>query len=140
MAGSSVTQTLEAFGPGRDMQVLTFDCVGDDTNGAIADTAVETVYMDALKGWLLGKIQTLFGATPPDDDTDLYLKDSNGIDILGGAGVNKIMAAVNKEFYPEIDGMPGTQPIIDDLTLDVDSQTAVDAIYTIKCFFTRPGS
>jgi len=139
MAGSSVTQTLEAFGPGRDIQVLTFACVGDDTTGAIADTDVETVYMDALKGWVLGKIQTLFGATAPDDSTDLYLKDSNSVDLLGGAGVNKIMAAENKEFYPEVDGMPGTQPINDTLTLDVDNQTAVDALYTIKCFFTRPG-
>ena len=137
---ASITQILEAFGPGRNLATLTFTCTASGSAVFSAATAVETAYMELIKGWELGKIQVVPGATGPTDSTGFTLKDSSLVDILGGAGAGKIMETAMKEFYPEVDGGAATQEINDTLTLIVDAGTnnAVNnAVTTIKLFLKK---
>lgn len=137
MAGT-VTQLLEMFGPARNLATLTFTCTADADDASYPSTAISTAYWNLIKGWELGKIQTIpDGVTAPDDDTDFTLKDSNGVDVLGGAGANKIMNATNKEFYPDVDGGPATQELNSILTLAISNNATNSAITTIKLFLKK---
>lgn len=141
-AGSSVTESYDAkgiFGRHNEFKTVSFACVGDDTTGAIADTDFSSALMTELKqgGYCLFKVQTIYGVTPPLDDSDVIIKDSNDIDILGGAGADMLDNAANNEFLPLIGTDTVLQPVVDQLTLDVDGQTNVDATYTIICIFIK---
>lgn len=130
-AGASVTETMvhyEKVEGIHESVSLTFACVGDDGTGAIADTVISF----DLKGYYLYAVQTLYGATAPDDNTDLYILDENSLDVLSGTGVNRIDSAANNFFTPS------PYPLINStLTIDVDNQTAVDATYTIILYFVK---
>ena len=136
MAGE-ITQNLEAFGAGRKLYVLTFTCTADAADGSYPATAISTTYMNLIKGWELSKIQTIPGSTAPKDLSDMTLKDSNAIDILGGAGTNKILNAATKEFFPEVDGNLASQEINDTLTLAITGNDVNSAIVYIKLFINQ---
>jgi hypothetical protein len=145
-AGSSVT-LADAFiknqrGHEPVFYVITATCVGDDTTGAIADTDIadgETgITLEGPIGWCLYKVIADPGTTTPDDDTDVIIKDTGGNDLLNGNGTGMLDATATNATHPAIDGQAARQPIIGTITLDVNGQTAVDALYVITLIFIRP--
>lgn len=144
-AGSSVTlaDALIKNAQGyATFYVVTATCVGDDTNGAIADTDIaagETgITLGGPIGWCLYKVIADPGATTPDADTDVIVKDTGDNDLLNGNGTGMLDATTTNATHPAIDGQAARQPIIGTITLDVDGQTAVDALYVITLIFVRP--
>ena len=84
----------------------------------------------SLEGWWLLRVDTLYGATGPTDDSDLYLWRSWGedkIDVLGGNGVNSIDNATNNTIYPA----NVAQPLTGKEIFDVDGNAVANAICTI---------
>jgi hypothetical protein len=115
---------------------VTIACVGDASNGTIPDTnlaVISGLEHGPLTGWGLWMVETIYGATGPTDDSDLYLKTEDGTDVLGGNGVNTIDNAANNLVYPPVSPyIIGTT-----LTLDVDNQAVLSATYEIKLYLTR---
>lgn len=80
MAGSVMTFTESRVGPVKKIKAA---WTSDDTTGAVSGTT---------EHYYSGKIELLVtdpGATAPTDDYDLTVADSDGIDVLAGAGANR---------------------------------------------------
>lgn len=103
MAGT-VTTTEKTFG---SVKKITFDVTTSSDTGA-ADATTTYRYDGALM-----LVCTDPGDTAPTDDWDLTLKDSDGVDLLAGAGANR--DTTNTEFITS--GMGGLAN--DTLTLGV---------------------
>lgn len=82
-----------------------------------------------LGGWWLLRVDTLFGATGPTDDTDIYLyyPAASKADVFGGSGVNTIDNATNNSFYPAT----VSQPLTGSEILSISGNAVNDAIVTI---------
>ena len=136
MAGT-VTQALtEVRGRAGELvaKILTFTCVGDAANGTIPDTDTTTSITAQIKGWFIDKIHTVVGSPGPTADSDVYIKDTDALDLLGGAGVDQLDNATDHIVYP-LATLVHTRPLIDGaLTLDVDNQAVTEAAYTVKVF------
>lgn len=120
-----------------NVRTLTFTCVGDASNGSIPDEDTTAANTRDLIGWELWKVQAIYGVTGPTDNSDVYIKDSNGVDLMGGYGENMLDNAAHNEAPPRIDGVASLQPVDGTLTLDVDNQSVNSATYVIKLFFRR---
>ena len=125
--------TTQPKGSGKGgFKVVTFSCTGDSSGGGIPDTTTTQIVTDQIVGCYLIKAQMLPGSTGPTANSDVYIKDDNGIDLLNGNGVDKLDNATDSEAYAQIDGQPALQPIISALTLDVDGDSVASAVYEIK--------
>jgi hypothetical protein len=71
--------------------------IADAADGSIPDTSLTN-----LAGYIM-KIVTNPGATAPTDNWDFVLNDSDGVDVLGGAGANRDTAN-SEQVYPTISG------------------------------------
>ena len=143
MAASTITQNIERYGD--KLQVLTFTCTANSGDATFLSTVSTDdaswhgqTYTQLIRGWNLYKVQTLYGATAPLDDSDLVINDENSIDVLGGAGTDMIDNATNNEFVPLIGGAtPGAQPIISKLTPVITNNNVNSAVTYVKLFLTK---
>lgn len=79
---------------------------------------------DSMGGWWILEVSTLYGATGPTDNTDLYLYRATGtnrIDVLGGNGENKIDNATDNTFNPATT----TRPLIGDELFTIPAGTNI---------------
>ena len=118
-------------------KVLTFTIVADSTDGTIPDTDTSTAVTNSIRGWYLDTVIADPGATAPDDDCDVYINNHNGLDILGGNGVDLLHSATTKGTIPCVDSQNKQQLIRHTLTLDVDNQANVSATYLIILILVR---
>lgn len=144
MAGT-VSQTLTDIKPAKGyagasdvlMKKLTFTCVGDASNGTIPDTDTTAAITAAIKGMFVFMAIIEPGTPNPTADSDVYLEDEFGIDLLGGGAVDELDATGNKHVYPLLDAKGGSPPVIGTLTLDVDNQAVNSAQYNIHIIFSK---
>ena len=110
----------------------------DATGAAFADVALNSITGSAslgvgdpsLAGWWLFKIESFYVATVVTADSDLYLWSyaSDGLDVLGGNGVNKVDADTNFTIYPAT----STQPLTGSELIDIDNSAVNGASHTIR--------
>ena len=140
MAGT-VTEVLSgqgSFGQKNETRIVTLTCVADAADGSIPATTLSDITVGILKdGYALFKGQVIPGATAPTADSDLYLKDSNGIDLLGSAGVDQIAAATPLEFLPLIGTNVSLQPITDALVFSVANNSVNSATFKVLFVFVK---
>jgi len=117
----------------ESIRVVTFACVGDDSDGSIPDTTISKANFSGLArpfhGWYLYRaiIHNSTTQTDCDNNSDVYLKDSGADDYLGGQGVDQLDA----DTYNKIT-INTVEAFYDNPILDVDNQSAVEAEYSIK--------
>jgi hypothetical protein len=76
------------------------------------------------------------GAVAPQDDYDIYLKNDDGIDVMGGALTNRDTA--NSERALPLLGTTAHEAVVEGcLTLSISGNNVADAIGTIKIYFLR---
>ena len=136
------TQTLETVR--MDIQgdpfqkVLTFTCTGGTAGdaGTYAATAISTAYVNNLKGWYLYKVITNPGAVNPNAWGFTFL-DSDGIDVLGGAGASR--HATNSEMFAPLltSGVYYAQPLLGTWTLTITGNTTASAVVVVNFVFVR---
>lgn len=82
---------------------ISYACTADAAAATYPSTTLDANVMASLKkrGFYLYEVYTSPGATAPTDETDFTLADSNGLDILGTAGLNKIDATSDLRFFPK---------------------------------------
>jgi len=123
--------------PITNVRTLSFTCVGDASGGSIPDTDISAANTTKLLGWELWKVQAIAGSPGPTANSDVYVKDTNSVDLLGSYGENMLDNTGSNETIPRIDGVASLQPVVGVLTLDVDNQSVNSAAYTIILFFRR---
>jgi len=125
---------------GEDV-VLTYLITATVTTGAVTDisTVTDSFNGETFTQHIMGKSLKVVeayptaGGTAP-DAADVTVK-QNGLDLLGGFGVNLIHATATKSTYPRIDGQAVTYPIKDTLTIGVTNNIASLANFTIRLTF-----
>lgn len=134
MAGSSsvVTNARGWASPNPDGLIrLDVNYVADDSTGAIPD-----VTTDSFAGLIVGVTHNP-GATAPTTLMDVVATDSNGIDVLCGAGANIVTTAnMTRVPYPDSTSY-GPFPFVGQLTVSmsgnsVNSATGVFSIFLIQ--------
>lgn len=112
---------------------VTFGSDASSPANVALDSIVASSYGSArpsLSGWWLLRVDYLYGATGPTDDSDLYLWKSYGenrADVLGGTGVDQIDNATDNIIYPD----EVTQPLTGAEIFDIDNNAVNDATCTI---------
>lgn len=142
LAAGDVTQALtQIYSSDRHLvrRIITFSCTGDSSDGSIPNTDTSATNTALIKGWYLYKVQTdgNHAGTEPTENSDVYIKDASGIDLLDGNGVDMLDNTAEREFHPAIDGTPALQAIDGTITLDVDNQGVNSATYTVKLIFVK---
>ena len=130
---SVITQTLHKRIIGKDKyRVIKFACTAH-TDGSF-DAVTTTTLNNKFMGWGLYKFQVEVGGTPPTASSDFTLTDSNGIDLLGGSGTDKITTS-DTEGYPVIGTQPVVQPVVTPLTLTITNNSENGATFNIYLYF-----
>jgi len=130
----TVTQTTTDIA--NDVRIVTLDCSGNATGGAIPDTAFPPAHSSkTLKGYYLYRviIDNNSGDNNVTDDSDVYIKDPSGTDLLVANGIDQLDNQTRN--YVRLTSF---EPIItEQLTLDVDNQSENAGSYTITLIFAR---
>ena len=89
----------------------------------------------SLAGWYLHKIESFYIATVVTADCDLYLWSykADGLDILGGNGVDKVDADTNFTIYPAT----SSQPLTGFELIDIDNNAVNNAKHTLRFHLYR---
>ena len=124
-SGDGYTRVIEyalVFGDGAE----SFDDVALNSITGSASLGADP----SVSGWWLFKIESFFVATVVTADCNLYLWSyaADGLDILGGNGVDKVDADTNFTIYPAT----STQPLTGSELLDVDNNAVNDAKHTLR--------
>lgn len=132
MAGAAVTQSwVPRVTPGSSIGLLTFNVLADAADGSVPATETD----QAIYGQILG-VTTIPGTTQPTDDWDLTLKDSDGVDVLGGQGADRDTA--NPEQAVPIHGsLYAPRAVASKLTLGIANNIVHSALITVKVYVLR---
>ena len=114
LAVESVTQTYARVGQNTNLATLTFDIV-TAADGSLTATATNTANTAAIAGWYVYMVVTNPGGTAPQDDYDITIVDSDGVDIMGGALSNRDTANT-EQALPYIGSAYAPRPIASTLT------------------------
>ena len=119
-----------------NMRIITLTCTADESDGSFPATDIAIGDAD---GFYLYEIRTAPGATAPTDATDLTLTNSNGLDVLGGAGTDKIDATSSLRFFPKNTDGEYAFPAITEtpLTLTITNNSVNAAVFTIEIVFVK---
>uniref|UniRef100_A0A6M3XQT5 Uncharacterized protein n=1 Tax=viral metagenome TaxID=1070528 RepID=A0A6M3XQT5_9ZZZZ len=113
------------------------------TDGSVTDISTNTdtikdgrTYTQLIRGKSLKIVEAFptVGGTAP-DAADVTVKDSDGLDMLNGNGVNLIHATNTQSTYPMIDSVPAIYPIRGALTISIANQATASANFTIRLTF-----
>jgi len=111
---------------------VTFDASGGSPDAVALDSIVKSGggLVPSLKGWWILEINTLYGATAPTVDTDLYLYryiGTNRIDVFGASGADKIDNATDNTFNPATT----SRPLLGTELLSISNNSVASATCTI---------
>ena len=142
---SSYTVSWEGFfgGPEKSETIEITYAITTHTDGEITAISTDTdkiadgrTYTDLIKGRSFRMIEVFrtVGGTAP-DAADVTVKDSDGLDLLNGNGVNLIHASSTLAQYPLIDDLGSTIAVRGALSIDIANQTTNTAHITIRLIF-----
>lgn len=144
MASSYTSSFVEVVKNRDKVAEITFVITANAGDGVV--TAISTdagnikypvqTYTELIRGRSLKMVEAFptVGGTAP-DAADVTVKDSDGLDLLNGGGVNLIHATAKKSIYPLISAQAATIPIRGALTIGVSNQTAASANFTLRLTF-----
>lgn len=136
---SSYTAKLDMV---RDNIEITYVVTANAGDGVVTDivTNDDSIRGQTFTGHIAGKSLKMVEAFPTVDGTapdaaDVTVKDSDGLDLLNGGGVNLIHATLKKSTFPLIDTQAATIPIRGALTIGVANQGTASANFTLRLTF-----
>ena len=128
---------------------LIITCVADSSSGSFPTFSTndqlieppgkgeEHSYSREIRGWFLSKISVNPGIVAPSVNSSLYFNDTNGVDVLGGAGETIIHNSNSTETRPFIKGFPCSQPITTALSIVISRNSINSANIVIRVILTR---
>ena len=121
-------------------RVITVIFTADDTNGAIPDLTLTTGATGLVHGTPIGWlgyavfIDCNHAGTEPTENSELYILDPVGGDMLGGQGLDQVDNTIERHVYFHNGSVPVKQPMVDTWTVRVTQQAVAtnSATGTIK--------
>jgi len=117
-AGSSVIQTPKII---NDINsTLSLSWTSDDATGAVS-AAISAENMAFVLGKWITKVRCVpsQGAAKPTTLYDVTIKDSNGLDVMGGSLEDRTIVAGGDQALPYVGNAYGPTQVVDSLTLNV---------------------
>jgi hypothetical protein len=105
-------------------------------SGAVADMEVDDLFLSGGYGYSLHSMATVPGSPAPTDNYDITIEDVDGIDVLGGAGMNRDTANAER-VMPLYGSTPHPTPINGKLTIKIANNAVNGAKGLIKLYFVR---
>ena len=142
MAAGTITGSSEYNGENNMIitYTITFDASAASFNDVPLDHIIKTRGAAELQtifggGWYLHKIESFYVATVVTADCDLYLWSykADGLDILGGNGVDKVDADTNFTIYPAT----SSQPLTGRELIDIDNNAVNSASHLLRLHLYR---
>jgi hypothetical protein len=125
-AAATVTQVSKNYGK---FKALTVTCT---TDGAGVQ---ERTVLNLPDGILLMHVETDPGSPAPTDNYDLYIYNSMGVDIMGGALIDRDTAD-SEVVQPQMGGQATTcLPFQGAFTLEQANNAQAGAVYTIRIYY-----
>lgn len=132
--GPNIGETIE----------ITYVCTAH-TDGTTTDITTNTdkiadgrTYTELIRGRRFKALEAFptSGGEAPDDDVNVTVKDSDGLDLLNGNGTNVVHSTTKKIAYAELEnGLPALIPVRGALTIAIaDSGAAADEV-TLRLIF-----
>lgn len=103
----------------------------------IENAREEHSFSRAMRGWYLSKIGVNPGSPAPSANSSIYFNDSDGRDLLGGAGEAIIHDSNSTEARPLVKGFSCSQPITTDISIIISRNSVNSAVIVIKFTLTR---
>ena len=135
MAGEIVRQSYKEYG--NNIRTIIFDCLGDASNGSIANTEMSDKIYRRVQGWSLDSVEAVPSAVTAPDAADVVINDEHGLDVLGGNGASLIHATDAQATIPSVDSQNKRIPMKGKFTLGVANQATASAKYLIILTFVR---
>jgi hypothetical protein len=139
-AAGSVTQQMLVVGPARDKARLIFTWVGDSSAGTVPTTETSAAITKELQsGWYAYLIVTNPGSPAPNDNYDIYLYDTDGVDIAGGMITNRDTSNT-EQVLPKLDtvnSLYGSRIVTTALSIAVSGTTTGSATGSVTVYMYR---
>ncbi len=129
-AAGTCPQTFEPIA--SNVYLLTYTCTADSGDNSYPETDSKV----AVDGYVFLVITDPDGTTAPTDQYDITLKDSNGVDIMGGEITNR-SDTDSEQAVPKIDAVYGSRWIDGIATLAITGNSVASAITVVKIFIYR---
>lgn len=126
----TVTKAMTKFN--NSMWVLEFTCIGDSSNGSIPDTVTSD-----LSNYQFYIYRVIIESKAADanvtNDSDVYIKDAYGTDLLSAGGVDQLDdSTIN---YIKLTN--GGEPVVSTLTLSVSNQSSASGKYYVRVILIK---
>ena len=122
---------LIQVGPG--VYQIIMQCTGDPSDGSIPDTIINPPELRKLGLYLYRVIiDNKAVKTSVTDNSDVYIKDSGGSDLLSGEGVDQLDDDTRNYIQ-----LMEYEPILGALTLDVNNQATASGEYEITLILVK---
>lgn len=135
MAGT-ITQSLAVIS-NSNLAVLTFTCTADSAAATFPDTPTSTDITNAILGMYITEVRTNPGAVAPQALYDIVVNDADGIDIMGGALLNRSATVSERAIPIMITGIYGCTAIDGILTISISGNNVNSAVTVVKVFLSR---
>lgn len=124
---------------GGDKRVVVIDWTADASDGSVPATALDSATMIFIQGYHLDAGETDPGATAPTDNYDITVTDEWGLDLFGGALLNRDTSATEIK-RPVVDSVPlyGSAPIPGQLTVTISGNSVNAATGKLILHLSRP--
>lgn len=130
------TEVYSATGP-TQLATLTFTCTASADDASFPSTATTQVITDQIAGRYIAEVRTNPGATAPQAAYDITLKDTDGIDLMGGTLADRSATASERAVPSVASGIYGSTPIDGALTLAITNNNVNSAVTVIKIMLKR---
>ena len=117
---------------GAPVNVVTFTCTADSSDGSYPSTTIST----NIKGRLLQIVTDPDGDTAPQDNYDITITDSGGADMLLGVAANRDTANTEVAIV-ESNGAHSVVAETDSLTLNITNNNVNSAGIVIKLYWSE---
>jgi hypothetical protein len=132
-AAGSVTQDFESIT--NTSYYIVFQCTGDSSDGSIPDTESD----NDIDGYVtLVTVTAESGVTEPDQYFDVYLRDSDGVDIMDQELEDMdVSSTTGFQTMPTINYASWPRKVSGPITLSVKHQTAAEAYWEVKVYVEK---
>ena len=129
-AASSVTETWSR--PASDVDVVNLSWIADATTGVFTTYEIKR----GLDGWI-AMVVTNPGDTAPLANYDIAIKDSDGVDIMGGSLSNRSATATEQAVPTLMSGAYGPRFVEGLITVEISGTTVAAATGEIIIYISR---
>jgi len=120
-----------------NVSVLTFSCATEATGTEFPVTNTSAEITEAINGLYITEVRTNPGTTGPADNYDITIKDTDGIDLMGGSLTDRDTTNSEAAIPAISSGVYQDRPIDGILSLTISGNTTNAASTAVKVFLKR---